>query len=78
DGQEEVRRLHAHAQTGLEVIDPQAAALLSAEADSSSEPAPAATNATRPKTRRRTPGPSRGESDTPGVEAPLRPAKQVS
>jgi HD-GYP domain-containing protein (c-di-GMP phosphodiesterase class II) len=46
DGQEEIHRLHAHAEGGLEAIDPKAAAMLNAgmvDAVDADGPAPAAT-----------------------------------
>lgn len=84
DGQEEVRRLHAHAEGGLEVIDPRAAALLSADSAPLADPDPAATHGTSgtdgtpPERRRRAPRPPEGVKETPGVEPPLRPAEQAS
>jgi diguanylate cyclase (GGDEF)-like protein len=85
DGQEEVQRLNAHAQRGMEVIDPRAAALLNADsaapsATSSDDLAPAGTNetqGTQPRRRRRATSPPKGVTESSGVESPLRPAKQA-
>jgi diguanylate cyclase (GGDEF)-like protein len=86
DGQEEVQRIHAHAQRSLEVINPPAAALLNADsaaasATSTDDPAPAGTTETdagQPSQRRRATSPPRQVTESPGVESPLRPAKQAS
>jgi diguanylate cyclase (GGDEF)-like protein len=81
DGQEEVQRLNAHAQSGLEVIDPRAAALLNADSAALTDPAPVGTtetDGTRPARRRRATGPPKRVTESPGVESPLRPAKQAS
>jgi diguanylate cyclase (GGDEF)-like protein len=79
DGLEEIHRLHAHAEGGLEAMDPQAAALLRTVqpgGGSEAEPSPAVpagTGAPR-ASRAATPGPTSGEPAGPET---LRPAEQL-